>query len=93
MKKLKDILFEADVFAKGDTGAVDATSDDPKDVQKLVDKLKMNQTIKIAVKKINMRTEVAPAIIAFAQMLNDQVSGALTSGIRQQIITALKEME
>jgi hypothetical protein len=86
-------VTEADVFAKGDPATVGATSNDPKDVQKLVDKLKVNQTIKLAVKKINMRTEVAPAIIAFASLLNDQVPGALTAGKRQQIIKALKEME
>ena len=94
MKKLKDILLEADVFGGGDVGAAkDAESEDPKDVAKLTDKLKNNQAIKLAVKKINMKNEVGPAIIAFAQMLNDQVPGALTSGRRQQIIRALKEME
>jgi len=92
MKKLKDILLEADVF-DADSNATKQDTGDPKDVGKLVDKLKNNQAIKLAVKKINMKNEVGPAIIAFAQMLNDQVSGALTSGIRQQIITALKEME
>ena len=92
MKKLKDILLEADVF-NGGSDATKQDTGDPKDVGKLVDKLKNNQAIKLAVKKINMKNEVGPAIIAFAQMLNDQVSGALTSGIRQQIITALKEME
>ena len=76
-----------------DSNATKQDTGDPKDVGKLVDKLKNNQAIKLAVKKINMKNEVGPAIIAFAQMLNDQVSGALTSGIRQQIITALKEME
>ena len=91
MKKLKDILLEADVFGGGsDTSSQPA--DEPKDVEKLVDKLKNNQAIKLAVKKINMKAEVTPAIIAFAQMLNDQVPGALTSGRRQQIIAALKEM-
>ena len=40
-----------------------------------------------------MKNEVGPAIIAFAQLLNDQVPGALTSGRRQQIIKAMKEME
>ena len=91
MKKLKDILLEADVFGGGsDTSSQPA--DEPKDVEKLVDKLKNNQAIKLAVKKINMKNEVTPAIIAFAQMLNDQVPGALTSGRRQQIIAALKEM-
>ena len=92
MKKLKDILLEADVF-DANSNATKQDTGDPKDVGKLVDKLKNNQDIKLAVKKINMKNEVGPAIIAFAQMLNDQVSGALTSGIRQQIITALKEME
>jgi len=91
MKKLKEILLEADVFS----GGSDATSQpagDPKDVEKLVDKLKNNQAIKLAVKKINMKNEVAPAIIAFAQLLNDQVPGSLTSGRRTQIIKALKDM-
>ncbi len=82
---------EADVFGGGDESG--DTSTDPKDVQKLVDKLKNNQGIKLAVKKINMKNEVGPAIIAFAQLLNDQVPGALTSGRRQQIIKAMKEME
>jgi hypothetical protein len=92
MKKLKDILLEADVFDTGASGN-DQGMEDPKDVDKLVDKLKNNQSIKLAVKKINMKNEVGPAIIAFAQMLNDQVPGALTSGRRQQIIKSLKEME
>ena len=39
-----------------------------------------------------MKNEVAPAIIAFAQLLNDQVPGSLTSGRRTQIIKALKDM-
>ena len=98
MKKLKDILLEADIFGPakiedpaGESG-VD-NEEDPKDVTKLVDKLKNNQAVKLAVKKINMKTEVAPAIIAFAELLNTQVPGALTSGRRQQIIRALKEME
>ena len=94
---LKDVakqhkVNEAEVFDTGASGDNQGT-DDPKDVGKLVDKLKSNQAIKLAVKKINMKNEVAPAIIAFAQMLNDQVPGALTSGKRVQIITALKEME
>ena len=92
MKKLKDILLEADVFDTGASGN-DQGMEDPKDVDKLVDKLKNNQSIKLAVKKINMKNEVGPAIIAFAQMLNDQVKGALTSARRQQIIKAMKEME
>jgi hypothetical protein len=98
MKKLKDILAEADIFNTGDKLAdrdrgSGIGAEDPKDVQKLVDKLKNNQAIKLAVKKINMKTEVAPAVVAFAQLLNDQVPGALTSGRRQQIIKALKELE
>jgi len=98
MKKLKDILTEADIFNTGNTSSSrdrgsGIGAEDPKDVQKLVDKLKNNQAIKLAVKKINMKTEVAPAIVAFAQLLNDQVKGALTSGRRQQIIKALKELE
>ena len=96
MKKLKDILLEADLPPGYEQGTQDGNNqgtDDPKDVEKLVDKLKSNQAIKLAVKKINMKNEVAPAIIAFAQMLNDQVKGALTSARRQQIIKAMKEME
>ena len=75
------------------TGETGATSEDPKDVAKLVDKLKNNQGIRLAVQKINLKNEVGPAIIAFAALLNDQVPGALTSGKRQQIIKAMKEME
>ena len=97
---LKDVakqhkVNEADLAPGYEQGAQDGDNqgtDDPKDVGKLVDKLKSNQAIKLAVKKINMKNEVAPAIIAFAQLLNDQVPGALSSGKRMQIITALKEM-
>jgi hypothetical protein len=93
MKMKWNPVTEADVFDKSaDAGNTQGT-DDPKDVGKLVDKLKNNQGIKLAVKKINMKNEVGPAIIAFAQLLNDQVPGALTSGRRQQIIKAMKEME
>ena len=97
LKKMKwNPVTEADVF--GDRSAEDDAAKlqqavDEKDVEKLTDKLKNNQAIKLAVKKINMKNEVGPAIIAFAQMLNDQVPGALTSARRQYIIKAMKEME
>tara|TARA_R110000796_G_scaffold232570_1_gene350979 strand:+ start:222 stop:584 length:363 start_codon:yes stop_codon:yes gene_type:complete len=87
---------EASVFTPGDDfggGPGRDLKTEPKDVQKLVDKLKSNQAIKLAVKRINMKNEVAPAIIAFAQLLNDQVPNALTTGKLQQIIKAMKEME
>ena len=92
MKMKWNPVTEADVFANTDDAGSDQGTDDPKDVEKLVDRLKNNQGIKLAVKKINMKNEVAPAIIAFAQLLNDQVPGALTSGKRQQIIRAMKDM-
>jgi hypothetical protein len=101
LKKMKwNPVTEADVFGDpSDQDVADAAKlqqavdEKPKDVEKLVDRLKNNQGIKLAVKKINMKNEVGPAIIAFAQMLNDQVPGALTSSRRQYIIKAMKEME
>jgi len=88
--KLRDLISEAtlddlvgtsgDTSGQGQEGSPEATGDDPKDVQRLTDKMMNNQAIQLAVKKINMKNEVAPAIIAFAKMLNDQVPGALTGG-------------
>ncbi len=100
--KLKNLILEATLDdlvktpagseAGGDDGATDAGSEDPKDVQKLTDKFMNNQSIKLAIKRINMKTEVAPAIIAFANLLNQQVPGSLTSARRQQIIKALRDL-
>ncbi len=90
--RLKHLLKEAGIWDTPGTsdpsgqgqappaGSPEATGDDPKDVQRLTDKMMNNQAIQLAVKKINMKNEVAPAIIAFAKMLNDQVPGALTGG-------------
>ncbi len=89
MKKLKDILLEADVFGADDKKETDGAAD----VSKLITKMTTNQAFKSAIEKINMKNEVAPAIIAFAQMLNDQVPGALNASRRQSIIKALKGME
>ena len=97
--KLKNLISEVtldDLVGGQDTAssdsATDSGSEDPKDVQKLTDKFMNNQTIKLAIKRINMKTEVAPAIIAFAKLLNQQVPGAITAGRRQQIIKALRDL-
>jgi len=99
--KLKSLISEAtldDLVGKsasgGEEGAAGPTgSEDPKDVQKLTDKFMNNQSIKTAIKRINMKTEVAPAIIAFAKLLNIQVPGSINSSRRQQITKALRDLK
>ncbi len=90
---LDDLVGKAGAAGQGSTDdAAPAGSEDPRDVQKLTDKFMNNQSIKLAIKRINMKTEVAPAIIAFANLLNQQVPGAITAGRRQQIIKALRDL-
>ena len=76
------------VFMKGQDR--DELTDEPRDVQKLVDRMMNNQAMQLAVKKINMKTEVGPAVIAFAKMLNDQVPGSLSGGRLQRLIAELR---
>ncbi len=102
--KLKDLISEAtlddlvgassDPSGQGQApppGSPEATGEeDPRDVQKLVDKMMNNQAMQLAVKKINMKSEVGPAVIAFAKMLNDQVPGSLSGGRLQRVIAELR---
>ena len=105
--KLKDLLKEAPMapaFPKMKTDAErkaalepkgfsdDEPSEDPKDVDRLVDKLENTAAIKLAVKRINQKTEVAPAIIAFAKLLDRQMPGALNPSRIQQVLRGLREL-
>ena len=58
-------------------------------VEPLVQDRIENENLK---KRINQKTEVAPAIIAFAKLLDRQMPGALNPARVQQVLRGLREL-
>ncbi len=77
-------------------GSPEATGEeeDPKDVERLMDKLLNNQQMKQAVKRINTVAEITPAVLAFVKLINTEspAAGKMNVSHVTKIKAALNKM-
>jgi len=102
--KLKNLISEAtlddlvggssDPSGQGQTPP-EATGDDPKDVQNLIDRFSTNQQMKMAVKRINQPVEIVPAIMAFIHLINKEsgAAGKMTKAHLARIRNQINKLE